>query len=556
MEIANDNLLGINRPPVPDPIKPPPPEDRSLDEVYSGMRQEVFQKTNPMLPRPEDSIFQSQWAEAKAYTQEKDYVTTMLADPDNLGGVAPNIVNAAQKHFDGQNLKDTAVAIRATALLLNRSVEDIDPAQLPVYMKGVAAQLGKPEPKTIGAYRNMLGNHFIGAKKREQAFADLTQRLVSDQLFSAQSQEQAPASKDVARTLAAWFEANPEMASDPSKHWMLARSANEFSQRMLKELDPVKGPAAQTFQTLVNFTQGKTDPDQLSDLAKTLSTMNPEERQKVYQFTAIAAQANQIDRKALSQFAANVGQSFSRGFDFIPQTVLRDKEGGVSGWINAIESGVQVWVPTDGDLSQASVGNAPEAAMRGVMEEGQYRLASPEERATLLKSGASAMEAFQIERELKSIAKSSVDPIRQLSNGGLIGAIERGIDHDLPVVTVACSGGARMHESGFSLMQMAKTSAALARLDEAGGLYISVLADPTTGGVTASFAMLGDLIFAEPKALIGFAGPRVIKQTIRQDLPEGFQTSEFLLESGFVDRIVHRKDLRSEIARVIDYAGR
>ncbi len=147
------------------------------------------------------------------------------------------------------------------------------------------------------------------------------------------------------------------------------------------------------------------------------------------------------------------------------------------------------------------------------------------------------------------------------SMGSVVGekitrAIEAGVDHDLPVVTVSCSGGARMHESGFSLMQMAKTSAALARLDEAGGLFISVLADPTTGGVTASFAMLGDVIFAEPKALIGFAGPRVIKQTIRQDLPDGFQTSEFLLESGFLDRIVHRKDLRSEIARVIDYAGR
>ena len=147
------------------------------------------------------------------------------------------------------------------------------------------------------------------------------------------------------------------------------------------------------------------------------------------------------------------------------------------------------------------------------------------------------------------------------SMGSVVGekitrAIEAGIDHDLPVVTVSCSGGARMHESGFSLMQMAKTSAALARLDEARGLYISVLADPTTGGVTASFAMLGDVILAEPKALIGFAGPRVIKQTIRQDLPEGFQTSEFLLGAGFVDRIVHRKDLRSEIARVIDYAGR
>ena len=113
-----------------------------------------------------------------------------------------------------------------------------------------------------------------------------------------------------------------------------------------------------------------------------------------------------------------------------------------------------------------------------------------------------------------------------------------------------------MQESGFSLMQMAKTSAALARFDDAGGLYISVLADPTTGGVTASYAMLGDVIFAEPRALIGFAGPRVIKQTIRQDLPDGFQTAEFLVKAGFVDRIVHRSALRTEIGRIIDYAGK
>ncbi len=105
-------------------------------------------------------------------------------------------------------------------------------------------------------------------------------------------------------------------------------------------------------------------------------------------------------------------------------------------------------------------------------------------------------------------------------------------------------------------MQMAKTSAALARHDDAGGLFISVLTDPTTGGVTASFAMLGDFNIAEPKALIGFAGPRVIKQTIRQDLPEGFQRSEFLRERGMIDRVVHRHELRSELARLIDYAGK
>lgn len=134
--------------------------------------------------------------------------------------------------------------------------------------------------------------------------------------------------------------------------------------------------------------------------------------------------------------------------------------------------------------------------------------------------------------------------------------IELAIETDRPLVIVSCSGGARMQESTLSLMQMSKTAASLAALDDTGGLFISILSDPTTGGVTASFAMLGDVILAEPKALIGFAGPRVIANTVRQALPEGFQRSEHLLAKGFVDRVVHRKDLRSEISRLIDYAGK
>jgi acetyl-CoA carboxylase carboxyl transferase subunit beta len=127
----------------------------------------------------------------------------------------------------------------------------------------------------------------------------------------------------------------------------------------------------------------------------------------------------------------------------------------------------------------------------------------------------------------------------------------------LPLVVISGSGGgARMHEGILSLMQMAKVSAALARHDQAGGLFISVLTNPTMGGVAASFASLGDVVFAEPKALIGFAGPRTIKATIRIELPEGFQTSEFLLKHGFVDRIVHRHRLKNEIARTIDYCGK
>lgn len=135
--------------------------------------------------------------------------------------------------------------------------------------------------------------------------------------------------------------------------------------------------------------------------------------------------------------------------------------------------------------------------------------------------------------------------------------IERATDEKLPLIIVSGSGGgARMHEGILSLMQMAKVSAALARYDKAGGLFISVLTNPTMGGVAASFASLGDLIFAEPKALIGFAGPRTIKATIRLELPRGFQTSEFLLAHGFVDRIVPRARLKSEIARAIDYCGK
>ena len=134
--------------------------------------------------------------------------------------------------------------------------------------------------------------------------------------------------------------------------------------------------------------------------------------------------------------------------------------------------------------------------------------------------------------------------------------IEAGTQRHLPVIIISTSGGARMYEGMFSLMQMAKTCGALAYHAEAKLPFISVLTHPTMAGVMASFATVGDLILAEPAAMVGFAGARVIKDTTQAELPPGFQTSEFLLEAGFIDRIVHRKDLRSEIGRVIDYAGR
>jgi acetyl-CoA carboxylase carboxyl transferase subunit beta len=134
-------------------------------------------------------------------------------------------------------------------------------------------------------------------------------------------------------------------------------------------------------------------------------------------------------------------------------------------------------------------------------------------------------------------------------------AIEMALERRQPVIIISCSGGARMMEGALSLMQMAKVSAALAKLDRARLPFVSVLTDPTTGGVTASFAMLGDLNIAEPKALIGFAGPRVIEQTIRQKLPEGFQRSEFLLEHGMLDLIVDRREMKATLARALRFMG-
>ncbi|HOW72944.1 MAG TPA: acetyl-CoA carboxylase, carboxyltransferase subunit beta [Phycisphaerae bacterium] len=162
----------------------------------------------------------------------------------------------------------------------------------------------------------------------------------------------------------------------------------------------------------------------------------------------------------------------------------------------------------------------------------------------------------------RPVVLAAMDPFFIMASmGAVVGekitsAIERAADENIPFVIVTASGGARMQEGMVSLVQMAKTSAAVAQLDDAGGLYIVVMSDPTTAGVAASFASLGDIHIAEPGAMIGFAGPRVIENTIKALLPEGFQSAEFMLEHGFIDLIVERRNLRTEIARIIDYAGK
>jgi acetyl-CoA carboxylase carboxyl transferase subunit beta len=223
-----------------------------------------------------------------------------------------------------------------------------------------------------------------------------------------------------------------------------------------------------------------------------------------------------------------------------------------------IEAAIRIQYLTDEGSFQEILGDLTTDDPLGF----KYRGTTYKQRLKADEKKAGVKEAMRIGKAFikgRGIVLAAMEPNFLMgSMGAVVGeklctAVDMAIEEALPLVVVSCSGGARMHEGVVSLGQMAKTSATLAKLDEARGLFISVLTDPTTGGVTASFAMLGDVIIAEPGALIGFAGPRTIAETIKVELPEGFQTAEFMLEHGFVDMIVHRKDLRSEIARLIDY---
>lgn len=220
----------------------------------------------------------------------------------------------------------------------------------------------------------------------------------------------------------------------------------------------------------------------------------------------------------------------------------------------------------------------PKERFSALFDDGQYRLIHTAVRSTdplafkglkRYREQIKTMEKRGLDQDAVAVGRGRIEDIETIvaimdfaylggSMGSAVGekitrAIESALDARTPLIIFSCSGGARMMEGALSLMQMAKISAALARLSEAGIPFISVLTDPTTGGVTASYAMLGDLNIAEPKALIGFAGPRVIQQTINQELPEGFQRAEFLMAHGMLDAIVHRRDMKSKLARYMRY---
>lgn len=416
---------------TPEPASSPEttPSDRPLSDVYQTMRSRDFNESlKPDFMR-HSNPFGDELTNSTAYKDELNIVRTMLSDRENLGGIAPDVVAKANNNFDPQNFKDMATNWRATAFLLNQKVEDLDAGNYEIYQKGVAARLGQPVPKNEADYRNMLSKHFEGEAEQETAFNDLRGMVAKNMLEATNYGKDYPIVKDMGQTINDWFSKYPNMAGDSSRHWLIARQANAFANGILSDIESVRPAAAKTFDTLLALSQGRTEEGQLESLAQTLTSLDQDGRNKVYRYATLAAESGQVDRAAILTLAKNLGQTLSRGFDFIPARGLQDRETGIDSMLNSIRRGTQIWVPANGDLSQATIGNATPEAMAKAREEGAWRQATTQETETFISSLHNALKGFQIERELRNVAKNGIDPIKPLSNGGVLGWLETGMGY-------------------------------------------------------------------------------------------------------------------------------
>jgi len=424
-------------PSTPPPAPPPKPEDRPLNEVFAGRRaidfnEQVTGNNNP---------FGDQWSSAKSYRQEAKDITAMLSDRDNLGGVAPDVVDLATNSYDPQAFKDMATNWRATAFMLDVPVEQLKDSDYTLYKKLVAAKLGKNAPKTEGDYRQMLADHFNNRQTTEKALDDLNMMAVMDALNATNYGQEFPMVRDQGRTLSEWMAKYPELAT-PDRQWLLARNAGEMYRNTLDDLKDVRQFAAPTFKTLVDFTQGKATQDQLDDLGRNLRDLTPEQFTKVSQYVSLAAEAGQIDRGAFTQLAKNLGESLSRGFDWIPATDIFLGQAEAAYRLKAVEKD-DVWVPVGSEslpagsyqnprtaqelpkyLQMASMGN-PDKGYEEPLQ-GNWRKATPEEKELIRQNAEEGMKTMKMVRKLRNLAKTGVDPIKPLAQGGLIGAVERG----------------------------------------------------------------------------------------------------------------------------------
>ena len=425
--------------PVPEPATPPiQPEDRTLEEVYAGRRAMDFDEQVTGNNNP----FGDQWSSAKSYRQEGKDITAMLSDRENLGGVAPDVVDLASESYDPQTFKDMATNWRATAFMLDTPVEQLKDSDYTLYKKLVAAKLGKNAPKTEGEYRQMLADHFNNRQVTEAALDDLNMMAVMDALNATNYGQEFPMVRDQGRTLSEWMAKYPELAT-PDRQWLLARNAGEMYRNTIDDLKDVRQFAAPTFKTLVAFTQGNATEEQLDELGRNLRDLTPEQFTKVSQYVSLAAEAEKIDRGAWAQLAKNLGESLSRGFDWIPANDIFSGQSEAANRLKAVEKD-DVWVPVESEslpageyqnprtarelpkyLQMASMGQPDETGYEEPLQN-NWRKATPEEKDLIRQNAEDGMKSMKMVRKLRNLAKTGVDPIKPLAQGGLLGAVERG----------------------------------------------------------------------------------------------------------------------------------
>ena len=269
-------------------------------------------------------------------------------------------------------------------------------------------------------FDNIKGDYEWQNKKTE-ALNDLHMQSVGKAINDSQLGQNRPFVDGMTDVFNTWQQKYPELVDGTNDAAFLSQGYKLYYDT-INDLDSVRPQAAQTLTTLEKFTKGESDPEALQTLSNTLIGASPEERQKIYKYVTLAAEAGHIDRAGLDQFALNMGQSFTRGFDFVPQGSLQMQEAGVNNWLESIRNGTQIWVPVDGDLTKAVVGNAPAG-----VESDAWRQATVPEAETLIQSGQNVREGFKIVRELRNVAKTGVDPIRPvLEEDSFWGTAERG----------------------------------------------------------------------------------------------------------------------------------
>lgn len=415
--------------------EPPPP---TLEEVYAGRRATQFQE----MVTGRENPFAGELDRQKSYRTESNMLAGMYADPENLGGLAPEVLDLADASYDPKVFKEMAVNWKATAFLLDTPVDDLKDSDYLLYKKLVAAKLGKAEPKTETEYHAMLGEHFTKQKEMDAAIDELNMAAVVDALNATNYGKDFPMVRDQGRTISEWMSKYPDLAT-PDRQWLLARSAGEMYQQTLNDLADVREYAAPTYQTLVAFTKGEATEEQIDELGRNLQDLTPEQFNKVGQYVTLAAEAEQIDRGAWTQLAKNLGESLSRGFDFIPAADIFSGQAEADRRLKAVEKD-DVWVPEDAEtlpvssrmnprvantlpkyLQMASFGKPDEIGYEGPVR-GFWRKATPEEKEQIKTNAEEGIKSMKMVRKLRNLAKTGVDPIRPLSQGGLIGAAERG----------------------------------------------------------------------------------------------------------------------------------